>query len=158
MPFVVSCVCFFLILRNSGFVSTANKIDDLALSSEFRPVPVHVSPTKADKVGLDMLHRKVEPTAEDGDEAQNAAFVEGEEVSFHPKQWNLFLPLLFDGLFVPILQNEAFFFLWFCLDLVAFLMFVATHPTKVQSSSAISVSCSLCHCCLFPHPLDHYSC
>lgn len=39
------------------FVSTAYKIGDLALSSEFRPVPVLIKPDKATKVGLDVLFK-----------------------------------------------------------------------------------------------------
>lgn len=41
----------------NAFVSTAYKIGDLALSSEFRPVPVFVKPDKAGKVGLDVLFK-----------------------------------------------------------------------------------------------------
>jgi translation initiation factor 3 subunit F len=41
----------------NAFVSTAYKIGDLALSSEFRPVPVAVKPDKAGKVGLDVLFK-----------------------------------------------------------------------------------------------------
>lgn len=41
----------------SAFVSTAYKIDDLALSSEFRSIPVCMKPEKAEKVGLDVLFK-----------------------------------------------------------------------------------------------------
>lgn len=40
-----------------AFVSTAYKIGDVALSSEFRPLPVLVKPDKAGKVGLDVLFK-----------------------------------------------------------------------------------------------------
>jgi translation initiation factor 3 subunit F len=40
-----------------AFVSTAYKIGEMALSSEFRPVPVFVKPDKAGKVGLDVLFK-----------------------------------------------------------------------------------------------------
>ncbi|CAN8074777.1 unnamed protein product [Agarophyton chilense] len=41
----------------SAFVSTAYKIDELALSSEFRSIPVCMKPEKAEKVGLDVLFK-----------------------------------------------------------------------------------------------------
>lgn len=41
----------------SAFVSTAYKIGDLALSSEFRSIPVCLKPDKAEKVGLDVLFK-----------------------------------------------------------------------------------------------------
>lgn len=41
----------------SAFVSTAYKIGDLALSSEFRSIPVCMKPSKAEKVGLDVLFK-----------------------------------------------------------------------------------------------------
>lgn len=41
----------------SAFVSTAYKIGDKALSSEFRPIPVSKKPDKAGKVGLDVLFK-----------------------------------------------------------------------------------------------------
>ena len=41
----------------NAFVSTAYKIGDLALSSEFRPIPVCMKPAKAEKVGLDVLFK-----------------------------------------------------------------------------------------------------
>ncbi len=40
-----------------AYVSTAYTIRERALSSEFRPIPVHVLPSKADKVGLDVLFK-----------------------------------------------------------------------------------------------------
>lgn len=40
-----------------AYVSTSYTIRDRALSSEFRPIPVHVRPDKADKVGLDVLFK-----------------------------------------------------------------------------------------------------
>lgn len=44
-------------LDMSAFVSTAYKIRDLALSSEFRLIPVSIKPDKAEKVGLDVLFK-----------------------------------------------------------------------------------------------------
>ncbi len=41
----------------SAYVSTAYKIGERALSSEFRPIPVEVRPDKAGKVGLDVLFK-----------------------------------------------------------------------------------------------------
>lgn len=41
----------------NAYVSTAYKIGDLALSSEFRPLPVVIKPDKASKVGLDVLFK-----------------------------------------------------------------------------------------------------
>lgn len=41
----------------SAFVSTAYKIGELALSSEFRSIPVCMKPDKAEKVGLDVLFK-----------------------------------------------------------------------------------------------------
>lgn len=40
-----------------AFVSTAYKIGDLDLSSEFRPIPVRMKPEKAERVGLDVLFK-----------------------------------------------------------------------------------------------------
>lgn len=40
-----------------AFVSTSYKIGELALSSEFRPIPVCIKPEKAEKVGLDVLFK-----------------------------------------------------------------------------------------------------
>mmetsp|Transcript_35168 Transcript_35168/g.86003 ORF Transcript_35168/g.86003 Transcript_35168/m.86003 type:complete len:300 (-) Transcript_35168:54-953(-) len=42
-------------LEVRGFVSTAYKIDDLELSSDFRPLPVSLQPSTAERVGLDAL-------------------------------------------------------------------------------------------------------
>lgn len=41
----------------SAYVSTAYKIGERALSSEFRPIPVETRPDKAGKVGLDVLFK-----------------------------------------------------------------------------------------------------
>lgn len=41
----------------NAFVSTAYKISELALSSEFRSIPVCMKPGKAEKVGLDVLFK-----------------------------------------------------------------------------------------------------
>lgn len=51
----------------SAFVSTAYKIGDLALSSEFRSIPVCMKPDKAEKVGLDVLFKN--RRREEGDES-----------------------------------------------------------------------------------------
>lgn len=40
-----------------AFVSTAYQIEETALDSEFRPIPAVIKPTKAEKVGLDVLFR-----------------------------------------------------------------------------------------------------
>ena len=48
-----------------AFVSTAYRIEDTALDSEFRPIPVTVNPSKAAKVGLDVLFRNIQKK-EDG--------------------------------------------------------------------------------------------
>lgn len=51
----------------SAFVSTAYKIGDLALSSEFRSIPARMKPGKAEKVGLDVLFKN--RRREEGDES-----------------------------------------------------------------------------------------
>lgn len=51
----------------SAFVSTAYKIKELALSSEFRSIPVCLKPNKAEKVGLDVLFKN--RRREEGDDS-----------------------------------------------------------------------------------------
>lgn len=64
-----------------AFVSTAYKIGELALSSEFRPVPVVVKPDKAGKVGLDVLFKNRRREEEGGGKKVMASEIDNLELS-----------------------------------------------------------------------------
>jgi translation initiation factor 3 subunit F len=73
----------------NAFVSTAYKIGDLALSSEFRSVPVFTQPDVATKVGLDVLFKN--RRREEGD---NAVTVMGSEIDNLERSLERLLDLL----------------------------------------------------------------
>lgn len=73
-----------------AFVSTAYKIGDRALSSEFRSIPVQTRPDKADKVGLDVLYKNKRRT----EAAQPGAPVMANEIENLEKSLQRLLELL----------------------------------------------------------------